>query len=92
MTMVYIPIETSLLEELKVLASRHQTAVSREIHHAIEAYVLNSSPADVRLMNALLDRFHTTMDKNSQAIDKVLHEISQNNARVRKARVRSRSQ
>lgn len=88
-SMVCFTMETHLMSELKSLAVKRKTTVAQEITDALEAHVLGVSPADARLMNAIIDRFRATMDRNTRNLDELLYRIQRYRARQGKTRGRS---
>jgi hypothetical protein len=75
-SMVLLALEPSQLAGLKKLARERGTTVAEQISHAVNAYVLDVTSAEIRWLNAMLDRLHATMHKNRQAIEETLQEIA----------------
>ena len=75
-SMVLLALEPSQLAGLKKLARERGTTVAEQISHAVNAYVLDLTLAEIRLLNASLDRLHATMHKNQRAIEEALREIA----------------
>ena len=73
---VILALESSQLAGLKKLARERGTTVAEQISNAVNAYVLDLTQAEIRLLNAILDRLHATMHKNQQAIEETLREIA----------------
>lgn len=75
-SMVLLALEPSQLAGLRKLARERGTPVAEQISHAVNAYVLDVTLAEIRLLNASLDRLHATMHKNQQALEETLREIA----------------
>ena len=77
-----LSVESSRMKQLKRLARERGTTVEQEVGNAIDTYLLDLPPSDVRMLNTMLDRFKATMDKNNRTLDETLRVIEKSNARL----------
>lgn len=77
-----VPLEVFQLKELRRLARERGTTVAQELEHAIDGYLLELPPSDIQMLNTILERLHTTMDKNNRRLDETLREVGESNTRL----------
>lgn len=94
---VSVSLDTFQIAGLKKLAKKYKTTISSELSNAVDAYLLDLSRDEIRLLGHFADLTKTSLFVGNQKITGILREIDQSTARItrlerRAARARNTKQ
>lgn len=80
-TTVFLSLRDSEIKGLEKLAHRNGTTLGVELHRAIDAHLQSAGQPSIQLLNAFLARFNAALDRNNQALEKLLHKAMKTRTR-----------